>query len=208
MSEIYVVVIHENTGIAKLARVVQQYQYSHIAICLDEHLSDFMSFSRRRYHVPFDSGFMRETRNCFGDMRSSQFKAKVFRIEITDDELARITKLIREIEGDPEYLFNIFSMITLPLIHGFDLPKTHTCISFTARVLQEVASLHLTKPCYKYSIQDIDELLTSHTHFEGLIDKDDNHVAGYMDTPGMLTNIFSGAKVIGKLLVRVFTRRA
>ena len=206
MSQIYVVAIHENTGIAKLARTVLKFEYSHIAICLDERLSEFITFSRRKYYLPLDSGFMRETRNCFGDMEAEQFKAKAFRIEVTENELAIIKKLIFEIEQDKDYLFNVFAMMTMPIFHGFELYKAYTCISFVARILQEVKSIKLDKPFCKYSIQDIDKLLDKHKYFEGMIDKDDNHIKGYMDKLGFSTNLRVGARTLGKLFVRLFKR--
>lgn len=206
MNKIYVVEIRENTGIAKLARAVLKFEYSHITICLDEHLTDFITFSRRKYYLPLDSGFMRETRNCFGDMDSAQFKAKVFEIEVSENELYSIKKLISEIEQDKDYIFNVFAMITMPIFHGFELYKTYNCISFVGRILKEVKSIKMTKPFYKYTIQDIDELLTKHVHFEGMIDKDNKRIRGYMEKYGILTNLKVGRRTLGKLFVRLFKK--
>ena len=206
MNHIYVVAIRENTGIAKLARAVLKFEYSHIAICLDESLSEFLTFSRRKYYSPLDSGYMVETRNCFGDMDAPQFKAKVFKVEVTQGELAAIKKLIGEIAQDDEYIFNVFSMITMPIFHGFELYKTHNCLSFVGRVLQEVKSIKMCKPFYKYAIKDFTALLDDYVHFEGMIEKDDNFAPGYMDKVGFITNLKLGSKTIGTLFVRLFKR--
>jgi len=204
---IYIVAVRENTGVAKLARAVLKYEYSHIALCMDESLTDFITFSRRKYNLPLDSGFMRETRNCFGDIDAPEFKAKVFKIEITEDEYSEIEDLIYEIEHDKEYMFNVLSMITMPIFKGFELYKTHNCLSFIGKILSKVATIELDKPFYKYSIEDFDTLLTEYTHFEGMIKKDDRHADGYMDKCGFLMNLRVGTKTLGTLFLRLFKKR-
>ena len=114
--------------------------------------------------------------------------------------------MISEIEQDKDYIFNIFAMMTMPIFHGFELYKSYNCISFVARILQEIKSIKLLKPYYKYSIQDIDELLTDYTYFEGMMDKDDRQIEGYMDKVGFLTKLRVGTKTFGRLLLRLFKK--
>ena len=205
-SYIYVCMIREETGIAKVARRITKSEYSHIAICLDAHLSEFITFSRRHYYLPLNSGFMRETRNCFGDMNQPNFKAKIFKIPIASNELLAIEALIDEIEQDDAYLFNIFSMITMPIIGGFELYKAYNCLGFVGRVLEEVSSVEMDKPFYKYSIPDFDKLLMMYTYFEDLIDKDDHHVPDYMKKFGFLTHLRVTTRTLGHLFIRLFRR--
>ena len=63
---IYIVLVKAHTGLGKAARVLSGgYEYSHIAVCMDDSFEDFITFSRKRHYAPFDAGFMHETRDCY-----------------------------------------------------------------------------------------------------------------------------------------------
>ena len=47
MRYIYIVLIKAHTGLGSIARKFTHYPYTHIAVCLDKSLTDYISFSRR-----------------------------------------------------------------------------------------------------------------------------------------------------------------
>ena len=55
---IYIVLVKAMTGLGKFARKFSKYEYTHIAVCLNDKLDDFITFSRKKHYTPFDSGFM------------------------------------------------------------------------------------------------------------------------------------------------------
>lgn len=204
---IYVVLIKALTGVGKLARKITRYDYTHIAVSLDKSLTDFISFSRRNHYLALDAGIMHEFRGCYayGDIES--FKAKVFRLPVTREKLLDIKEMVYKIENDNDYMFNLFSMITMPIIHGFRIHKTHNCMSFTALIISKINCVKMDKAYYKYSIKDMDSLLKDYLFFEGNLKKDDRAVANYMTKPRQTEKIKVSLKTISKLLARMISTK-
>lgn len=181
MKKIYVVLIKAHTGLGRFARLFSGYGYTHIAVSLSPEMTDFLSFSRRRHYLPTDAGFMHEKRDFYAFGSHKAFKAKIFALEISDENYRRIRRFIACCERDKALGFNLFSMMTMPLIHGFPIPKTYNCMSFTAKILKLSGTFDMPKPYWRYSISDMDMLMEKHCIFEGYIPRtDSDEYADYM----------------------------
>lgn len=178
MKDIYIVLIKAHTGLGSIARKFTHYPYTHIAVCLDRSLTDFISFSRRYHFFPFEAGFTHEYRDYYAFGTHRDFGAKVFRLRVGDDEYKNILSFIEERERGG-YLFNVYSMATMPLIGGFRIKGAENCMSFTAQIIELSGCAKLSKPYWRYSIKDMDGLLTGHEIFEGKVKKrkQDDHPA-------------------------------
>ena len=208
MQNIYVVLIESYTGLGKLLKKFTGYRYEHIAVSLDKSLTEFYSYSRRQHHHPFAAGFMKEYRDYYAFEEYRKFYAKVFAIPVTDEEMAQIREFIRQCGQDKEQMFNLFAMVTTPLIHGFRLYKAHNCMDFTAKVI-ELAGVGLAKPYYKYSIPDIEELLSYLPHKEGYIRRMDSpDYEKYVEKSDIIIGVKEFAHVIRTLTHRlIFDRK-
>ena len=51
MKNIYIVLIKAHTGLGKLAKTITKYDYTHIAVCFDNKLTEFITYSRRRHYL-------------------------------------------------------------------------------------------------------------------------------------------------------------
>lgn len=169
MKYIYIALIKAHTGLGTVGRLVTGFEYTHAAVCLDNSFNEFITFSRRRHYLPFDAGFMRETRGCYAFGRHKSFKAKIYRIPVTDTRLAAVTRYIDECERGG-CVFNLLSMATMPLLHGLEIYKAENCMSFCAEIAR-LAGVRLTKPCYKYNIPELDRLLGAYPCYEGMLKK-------------------------------------
>ncbi|MCR5601120.1 MAG: hypothetical protein K6G33_10330 [Ruminococcus sp.] len=167
MKDIYIVLVRPYTGIGNIARCFTHYDYTHIAVSLDRSLSEFVSYSRRYHSFPFDSGFTREYRDYYAFGKHKDVKVKVFRLSVTDQSYSEILSFIRRCENDKAQLFNLFSMVTMPVLHGFRIYKANNCMSFTAKIIELSGLVKMDRPYYKYSIEDMDKLLEAHLFFEG-----------------------------------------
>ncbi len=118
---IYIVLVKAHTGLGKVSRVLSGgYEYSHIAVCKDDRFEDFITFSRRRHYAPFDAGFMHETRGCYCFGTHDRVKLKVFRLPIDLRAKREVYHFLRHVERQQDkYLFNLYSMVTMPVLHGF-----------------------------------------------------------------------------------------
>lgn len=184
MNHIYIVLIKAHTGLGKLAKKITGYDYTHIAVCLDRSFTDFVTYSRRRHYLPLDAGFMHEYRDYYAYGRYERVRIKAFEIPVSDNHYYDVTAFIRQCENDKEQIFNLFSMITMPIAHGFEIYKAHNCMSFTAKVIKLSCAVKMEKPYYKYSIKDMDTLLSDYKFFEGFLKrKNSQNYAKYMQKP-------------------------
>ena len=186
---IYVVLVKAMTGLGKFARTFKDYEYTHIAVMMDPKKDDFATFSRKKHYTPFDSGFMRETMDCYAYGKNEKVKLKIYKVPVSHERKMLIENYIDEIENDKDYIFNIYSMATMSLLHGFKIYKAHNCMSFVAYILSISGAVEMKKPFYKYDIKDMDNLLSGYKCKIGYFGKRDINTPGYMDRVCICENI-------------------
>ena len=203
MKKLYVVLIKAHTGLGAVARTITGYPYTHIAVSLDPSMTDFVSFSRRYHSFPFEAGITHEFRHYYAFGSHKDFRAKIFELPLTDDRYYDVLRYIVDCELDTDMVFNLFSMATMPIIGGFRIPHADNCMSFTAKCIELSGSVEMKRPYWRYSIKDIDELLTDYRFFEGRLLRGDAPDDGYMK-PFEPIRYFRGmASLFGNLTVRL-----
>ena len=180
MKDIYIVLIKAHTGLGAAARRLTHYPYTHIALSLDRSMTDFISFSRRYHFFPFESGITHEYRHYYAFGKHKDFRAKIFRLSVDKEHYEAVLSYIAECMNDRDMRFNLFSMATMPIIGGFRIPHTENCMSFIVRCIELSGCAELRRPFWKYSIKDMDELLSGHLLFEGRIRRRNAPDDGYM----------------------------
>lgn len=204
---IYIVLVKALTGLGKFARKFSKYEYTHIAVCLNKNINDFITFSRKKHYTPFNSGFMHETLDCYAFGSNEKIKLKIFKVPVTIENKKIIEQYIKKIANDNEYIFNLYSMATMSLFHGFRIYKTHNCMSFVSKILELSKSANMTKKYYKYNIKDIDILLTDYKYREEYFYKTKIQNRDYMDNVSFINNVGMFFRLNGKLLYRIFSKR-
>lgn len=203
---LYVVLVRAHTGLGKVTRTLFGYEYTHIAVCFDRKLEDFVTFSRRRHFAPFDAGFMHEKREHYAFGKYAGVKVKVFRLPVQAECYRKIQEFVvnEELTDGP---FNFYSMVTMPLIHGFLIPGAHNCMSFVGKIIELSGVVKLKKPYYRYNIREMDELLTSFFVKEGILRKKvcaEDTV--YMERVGIAENTSDFIKLNRELINRIVFR--
>ena len=113
---------------------------------------------------------------------------------------------ISKCENDEDMLFNLFSMATMPVIGGFRIAHTENCMSFTARCIELSGCCELKRPYWRYSIKDIDEMLsTDFRYFEGRIVRHKVPDDGYMTPFEPVRYLFGMIRLFSKLTCRCFS---
>lgn len=204
---IYIVLVKALTGLGNFARKFSKYEYTHIAVCLNKNINDFITFSRKKHYTPFNSGFMHETLDCYAFGSNEKIKLKIFKVPVTIENKKIIEQYIKKIANDNEYIFNLYSMATMSLFHGFRIYKTHNCMSFVSKILELSKSVNMTKKYYKYNIKDIDILLTDYKYREEYFYKTKIQNRDYMDNVSFINNVGMFFRLNGKLLYRIFSKR-
>lgn len=199
----YVVLVRAHTGLGKMTRTLFGYEYTHIAVCFDRKLEDFVTFSRRRHYAPFDAGFMHEKREHYAFGQHAGVKVKVFRLPVKTECYHKIREFVaREEAADGP--FNFYSMITMPLLHGFLIPGAHNCMSFVGKIIELSGVTKLSRPYYRYNIREMDAILTPFLVKEGFLKKkvcaEDDF---YMEKVGVSENIVQFIKLNYNLIKRI-----
>ena len=203
---IYVVLVKALTGLGKFARLTSKYDYTHIAVCLDEKFDKFYTFSRRKHYSPFDCGFMIETLDCYAFGKHKNIKLKIFKVPVSKENKEKIEKYIENVSKDSKYIFNFFSMMTMPIIRGFKIYKAHNCMSFVSEIIELSDTVNMSKPYYKYNIKEIDELLTDYLYKEDFFDKKEIETKGYMSYVGLIKNTLYFINLNCKLIYRLIAK--
>lgn len=204
---VYVVLVKALTGLGKFARLTGKYEYTHIAVCLNEKLDKFYTFSRKKHYSPFDSGYMIETLDCYAFGKHQEVKLKIFKVPVSKANKNKIEKYIENISNDSEYVFNFFSMITMSMLHGFKIYKAHNCMSFVSKVVELTDSVDMSKEYYKYNIKDIDNLLNKYFYKEDYFKKTKTEQKEYMKYVSIIKNILYFIKLNTILIYRIIVKR-
>lgn len=204
MKEIYIVLVRAHTGLGTFARLCTGYPYTHIAISLNRSLTDFISFSRRRHAQPFDAGLTHEKRDYYAFGRHQGVRVKVFQLPLQPVQARQIEQYIQQCASDTQMRFNLFSMATMPLLHGFPIAHAENCMSFTAKIVRLSRCVPMKKPCYRYSIRDLDTLLTRFLWFEGNLPRiSSTEYAAYMQPCCLSETLRAGATLCWQLAKRM-----
>lgn len=207
MKKIYIVLIRAHTGLGALGRKVTRSSYTHIAVTFDRSMSDFVSFSRKYHYFPFEAGLMHEYRDYYAFGQHKDFVAKIFELPVDDVHYKAVREYISGCENDASMQFNLLSMIFMPLTGAFSIPHTENCMSFAARCAELSGCVGFDRPYWKYSIRDIDDMLTGYKIFEGRIPRGSRPEDDYM-TPFEPVRYFSGMiKLFSVLIYRLIFRK-
>lgn len=203
MSKIYIVLIKAHTGLGSVARKLKNFEYTHVALCLNNEFTDFYSFSRRHHYLPADCGYTVEKRDfyAFGDYK--QFKTKIFELDVPEDNYVKIINFMDECKNDSEMMFNAISMMFMPV----EIYKTHNCMTFTAKILEISGMISMSKAYYKMRLRDIDKALDSFVYSEGLLDRESSiEYEEYMRKYSIWTKIALTTRLFVRLIGRMFTK--
>lgn len=208
MEHIYVVLEKSHTILGRVARILDPYEYTHITVCLDDDFRYFYSFSRYRHYGPFCSGIMRETMDTYAYGKYKDVKLKVFEVPVSKEDKERIKRFIATVYRDrKEYYFNLYGALTMGIFHGFRIYKAYNCMSFVGKILKMTGAVQMDREYYKYSIEELDKLMTPYVKEEKYFSRERIENAHYMDRVGILYNIGSFIKLNGTLISRLLTKK-
>lgn len=209
MRNLYVILPRSETFVAKVARKLTKYPYSHVTLSLDDDLEVFYSYSRLRNDSPLISGFAKEYRSHLASKEGVKLTCKIFKIPITNMEYKKIKKFISDNEKDDLMLFNYLSMATLTIIGGFEVYKTQNCCGFVAQALELTDKIKLDKPYYRYLPEDFDKMLSKkYLFFEGELDTDFKYEDDYyFDKTNLKDKISISLYLMKETFYRLFFKK-
>ena len=168
MKKIYIVLTHSGTTLSKIIKNYTKDEFSHVSISLDKPLQEMYSFGRRHPYNPFWAGFVHEYIDKGTFKRFYQTRAKVYSLEITDEQYEKVENKIRQIQKEKErYHFNIIGLFAVGFHKRIHKEYSFYCAEFVKTVLEKAEIKtelpEIVKPEDFKKIQGIQEI------YEGML---------------------------------------
>lgn len=212
MKNLYVMFTRTSTIVGKMIRVVTKYEFSHVSLGLTDDLNEFYSFARKNVNNAIDAGFVREKRYYFTLGKETKTRVKIFKIPVEDETYYQVRDFVRQTANDKEVIYNLFSLITMPIVHGIQPYKQYTCISFVAEALAKNGIVKFNKPTYKYTPKELEKILKNYLFLDGYIsngetDINDKYFAPIGMKKGLAINILFIYECIYRLIYKRASKR-
>ena len=146
MKRIYIVLTYTGTILSRIIKGYTRAEFSHVSISLDEELTEMYSFGRLNAYNPFIGGFVHEQIDGGTFKRFKNTKAKIYRLEITDEQYDTIRNAINKFEDSKEeYKFNILGLFAAGFNVRITGKQSFYCAEFVKHIL-ETAELEMNLP--------------------------------------------------------------
>ena len=138
MKKIYIILTHTGTALSKIIKGFTKDDFSHVSIALDIELKEMYSFGRLNPYNPFWGGFVHEYIDKGTFKRFYKTRAKVYSLEITEQQYESIKNNIEQIKNDKEnYKFNIIGLFAAGFHKKIKKQKTFYCAEFVKYVMEK-----------------------------------------------------------------------
>lgn len=138
MKKIYIILTYTGTFLSKIIKYYTRDEFSHVSIALDSELKKMYSFGRLNPYNPFIGGFVHEGINIGTFRRFSRTRARVYSLEITDEQYKKITETIMYIKNlRKEYRFNLLGLFAVGFNIKIRAEKSFYCAEFVKYLFDE-----------------------------------------------------------------------
>lgn len=138
MKKIYIILTHTGTVLSRIIKKYTKDEFSHVSIALDEELNKMYSFGRLNPYNPFYAGFVHEYINEGTFKRFYKTRAKIYFLEISDNQYEEISKNIIEFEQNKnKYKFNIVGLFAVGIHKRIQKENRFYCAEFVKYILEK-----------------------------------------------------------------------
>ena len=138
MKKIYIILTHTGTALSKIIKGFTKDEFSHVSIALDIELKEMYSFGRVNPYNPFWGGFVHEYIDKGTFKRFYKTRAKVYSLEITEQQYESIKNYIEQIKNNKEnYKFNIIGLFAAGFHKKIKKQKSFYCAEFVKYVMEK-----------------------------------------------------------------------
>ena len=137
MKKIYIILTHTGTALSKIIKGFTKDEFSHVSIALDIELKEMYSFGRLNPNNPFCGGFVHEYIDKGTFKRFYKTRAKVYSLEVTEEQYKSIKSNIDQIKNNKEdYKFNIIGLFAAGFHKKIEKEKSFYCAEFVKYVME------------------------------------------------------------------------
>ncbi|HKM03009.1 MAG TPA: hypothetical protein VJZ04_00180 [Lachnospiraceae bacterium] len=210
---IYVVISATPTKFGRVIRKFIHQTYNHASIAFDRNLEELYSFGRKQNKVPLVAGLVKEYPERFSLKKAKSVNICIYRVPVSKEQFEKGRKRIHDIlNDDEEYLYNLFSVLTYPVFHGFSTYKAYSCVEFVAHMLiyMDVPMINRKKR-YEYTPEELGESIVGDMIFQGNLLEycdfqsiDSKH---FFERPNYVKSSADSCVTISRLIYRKVKRR-
>lgn len=138
MKKIYIILTYTGTFLSRIIKYYTGDEFSHVSIAIDRELKQMYSFGRLNPYNPFCGGFVHEGINVGTFKRFRKTRAKVYSLEISDEQYEKLRYAILYIKKLRNYYkFNILGLFAVGFKIKIKSNKSFYCAEFVKYVLDE-----------------------------------------------------------------------
>lgn len=163
---IYVMLSQTNTRVGAVLRKLGNCCYNHASISLDDEFTQVYSYARSVHRSVFSARLVKENLMRLTLEKGMPVPVEIFKIPVTQEQHQWIEDTIRLMYNNPDYIYNLYSLVTHPFLKGFTVNKAYTCIEFVVYILQHLG-ICTDRPCCKYTPDDLIPSLDEYEHHVG-----------------------------------------
>jgi len=138
MKKIYIILTHTGTILSKIIKEFTKDEFSHVSIALDKELNRMYSFGRLNPYNAFYGGFVHEYINEGTFKRFYKTRAKIYSLEISDEQYKEISKNIIKFEQSKDkYKFNTVGLFAVGIHKRVQEENRFYCAEFVKYILEK-----------------------------------------------------------------------
>lgn len=138
MKKIYLVLTHTGTILSEIIKKYTKDEFTHASISLDIELNEMYSFGRLNPYNAFWGGFTHEYINKGTFRRFYNTKAKIYSLDITEEQYEELRNTIKQIEKNREkYTFNTLGLFAVGFHKRIKKEHSFYCAEFVKYVMEK-----------------------------------------------------------------------
>ncbi|MBE7064521.1 MAG: hypothetical protein E7384_01730 [Ruminococcaceae bacterium] len=208
---VYIILTRTHTKFAGLIRKMMRKKYNHASISFTEDLKDVYTMGRYRHTTPIMAGPIKEYSDRLCLKQKVNVPCVIYKVPVSESQYDIGLRMVNGIMGDRDkYLYNLYSVLAYPVLHGFSTPKAYSCSEFVAHILR---SMHVdigSRRLSCYTPWHLHEELKEYVFYEGdiipLMAESNRDNIDYFSTVGFFTVTGGSMSVLWKLIYRVFAK--
>lgn len=138
MKKIYIVLTHTGTILSQIIKKYTKDEFSHVSISLDIDLKNMYSFGRLNPYNAFWGGFIHEYIDKGTFKRFYNTKAKIYSLEITEEQYENLRNNIKQIQlNREEYTFNTLGLFAVGFHKKIKKEHSFYCAEFVKYIMEK-----------------------------------------------------------------------
>ena len=209
---IYVMISRTRTEFGRMLQRCGKLKYNHAAIVLDEDFDHIYAIARPKHRALFLGKVVRESLDRYVMKENYEIPIVAFKFELSGEEYDELCASIKKQIENPTYLYNTYSVLTMPIFKGFSVSRCFSCIEYVSYILKNLGYLD-KKPC-KYRPDDYLELFSDRIVYKGDIRGKVSYIPErptYYDRltfREVLRTVKVIAKITGRSIAQIFKKNA